>query len=101
MNTQHRKLFLAFGLIGATLFTPFAPASGQEAKRSKSEPLTIQEQGSFAVGGKVTTNPGTFNPKQPTPQGQTLHGDHAYVFYGSHPKSVVGVKALQCQRDRG
>ena len=78
MNTQHRKLFLAFGLIGATLFTP---ASGQEARKSKSEPLTIQEQGSFAVGGKVTTNPGTFNPKQPTPQGQTLHGDHAYVFY--------------------
>ncbi len=45
------------------------------------QPLTIQEQGSFAVGGKVITNPGTFNPKQPTPAGQTLHGDHAYAFY--------------------
>jgi hypothetical protein len=41
----------------------------------------IQEQGSFAAGGKVIKNPGTFNPKQPTPEGQTLHGDHAYVFY--------------------
>ena len=44
-------------------------------------PLIIQEQGSFAVGGKVITNPGTFDPKHPTPSGQTLHGDHAYVFY--------------------
>ena len=65
-------------LIATALLTT---ASAQVARKSKSEPLTIQEQGSFAVGGKVTTNPGTFNPKQPTPQGQTLHGDHAYVFY--------------------
>jgi pimeloyl-ACP methyl ester carboxylesterase len=51
-------------------------------------PLTIQEQGSFAVGGTVVTTPGTFdaigqgayNPA-PDPTGQTLHGDHAYVFY--------------------
>ncbi|HYM76038.1 MAG TPA: alpha/beta fold hydrolase [Candidatus Dormibacteraeota bacterium] len=56
-------------------------ASAQEARKSKFEPLTIQGQGSFAVGGKVITNPGSFNPKQPTPDGQTLHGDHAYVFY--------------------
>jgi hypothetical protein len=56
-------------------------ASAQEASKSKFEPLTIQNQGSFAVGGKVITNSGSFNPKQPTPDGQTLHGDHAYVFY--------------------
>ncbi len=65
-------------LIAAALLTSASP---QVAGNDRSEPLTIQEQGSFAVGGKVTTNPGTFNPKQPTPQGQTLHGDHAYVFY--------------------
>ena len=42
----------------------------------------IQEQGSFAAGGKVITTPGTFDPRTPTnPAGQTLHGDHAYVFY--------------------
>jgi pimeloyl-ACP methyl ester carboxylesterase len=70
--------FTALGLIATALLTS---ASAQVARKDKSEPLTIQEQGSFAVGGKVTTNPGTFNPKQPTPQGQTLHGDHAYVFY--------------------
>jgi pimeloyl-ACP methyl ester carboxylesterase len=51
--------------------------------------LIIQQQGSFAVGGTVITAPGTFDPinhgalnpaNQPS-AGQTLHGDHAYVFY--------------------
>jgi hypothetical protein len=49
---------------------------------SKPTPLVIVEQGSFAVGGKVVTVPGTFDPRKPqTPAGQTYHGDHAYVFY--------------------
>jgi len=51
--------------------------------------LTIREQGSFAIGGSVVTAPGTFdpiaqgayNPAGADPRGQTLHGDHAYVFY--------------------
>jgi hypothetical protein len=43
--------------------------------------LVIQEQGSFAAGGTVVTNPGTFDPYHQTPAGQTFHGDHAYVFY--------------------
>jgi len=49
--------------------------------KSKEKPLMIQEQGSFAVGGTVVTNPGTFNPYNQTPEGQTFHGDHAYIFY--------------------
>jgi pimeloyl-ACP methyl ester carboxylesterase len=56
-------------------------ANSQAAESGRPAPLMIQEQGSFAVGGKVITNPGAFNPKQPTPKGQTLHGDHAYVSY--------------------
>ncbi|MCX8482228.1 MAG: alpha/beta fold hydrolase [Crocinitomicaceae bacterium] len=48
---------------------------------SKPKPIVIQEQGSFTVGGTVITNPGTFDPYKPTPEGQTFHGDHAYVFY--------------------
>jgi pimeloyl-ACP methyl ester carboxylesterase len=52
-------------------------------------PLVIQEQGSFAVGGTTITSPGTFdpikhgsfNPANQASEGQTLHGDHAYVFY--------------------
>lgn len=47
----------------------------------KSTTLMIADQGSFAVGGSVITNPGTFDPIKPTPEGQTFHGDHAYVFY--------------------
>ncbi len=56
---------------------------------AKEKPLKIREQGSFAVGGTVITNPGTFNPYNQTPEGQTFHGDHAYVFY------QVPVKARQ------
>lgn len=50
--------------------------------------LSIARQGSFAVGGTVVTAAGTFDPtvplpagQSPNPAGQTLHGDHAYVFY--------------------
>lgn len=46
------------------------------------KPIVIQEQGSFSVGGSVIGTPGTFDPKKITdPTGQTLHGDHASVFY--------------------
>ncbi|MFT3901791.1 MAG: alpha/beta fold hydrolase [Niabella sp.] len=53
------------------------------------KPLVIEKQGSFAAGGTVITSPGkfdpikqgAFNPAQPDPTGQTLHGDHAAVFY--------------------
>ena len=43
--------------------------------------MLIEKQGSFAVGGTVIDNPGTFDPYHPGPAGQTYHGDHAYVFY--------------------
>jgi pimeloyl-ACP methyl ester carboxylesterase len=57
---------------------------------SKQEPLTIEEQGSFAVGGTVSSTPGTYDNNAPTAAGQTLHGDHAYVFYQipPNPKSL-------------
>jgi hypothetical protein len=57
-----------------------APAAAQGTS-SKPAPLTIQEQGSFAVGGTVITNPGAYDAAKRGPEGQTLHGDHAYVFY--------------------
>ncbi len=78
MNWKYRNT-IAAGLLMAVL--PSTSANAQEATKAGFEPLTIQEQGSFAVGGKVVTHSGTLNPKQPTPDGQTLHGDHAYVFY--------------------
>ncbi len=45
------------------------------------EPLVIQEQGSFAIGGTVSKAAGTYNNNAPTAEGQSLHGDHAYVFF--------------------
>jgi pimeloyl-ACP methyl ester carboxylesterase len=45
-------------------------------------PVTLVDQGSFTAGGTVVTAPGERNPAEPlNPAGQTLHGDHAYVFY--------------------
>jgi len=64
-------------LLAAAAITP---ASAQDGRR-KPEPLVIQEQGSFAVGGTVKTSPGAFDAINRSPAGQTLHGDHAYVFY--------------------
>ncbi|MCE5199581.1 MAG: alpha/beta fold hydrolase [Armatimonadota bacterium] len=48
---------------------------------NKPAPLVIQEQGSFAIGGTVITNPGAYDRFAKTPDGQTFHGDHAYIFY--------------------
>ncbi|WP_320188812.1 alpha/beta hydrolase [Agrobacterium rosae] len=48
---------------------------------TKPQPLIIQEQGSFAVGGTVAKTAGIYNNNAPTAEGQSLHGDHAYVFY--------------------
>src|SRR5688500_17460533 len=59
MSRKHRKSFLALWRIAAILFNS---AIAQATKKSKPEPLRIQEQGSFAVGGSVTTAPGTFAP---------------------------------------
>lgn len=44
-------------------------------------PLVIREQGSFAAGGTVKRTPGTYDSVTRGPAGQSLHGDHAYVFY--------------------
>ena len=47
-----------------------------------SRPVTIADQGSFFAGGKVVTAPGTYKDAEPTNfDGETLHGDAAYVFW--------------------
>ena len=43
--------------------------------------ILITDQGSFAVGGTVIKNEGTYNNIKRTPEGQTFHGDHAYITY--------------------
>jgi len=48
MSGQYRKLFDALLPVAAAIITP---ASAQDTRKSKPEPLMIQGQGSFAVGG--------------------------------------------------
>jgi hypothetical protein len=69
-----------------TIFEIAACGSLQDSRRAAGGGeapgrLVIQDQGSFAVGGTVITNAGTYDPKKTDPEGQTFHGDHAYVFY--------------------
>lgn len=47
------------------------PAKGQHAKSLNPAPIVIEQQGSFAVGGKILVNV----------EGKGFHGDHAYVYY--------------------
>ncbi len=75
---KHRKLTVALLLISAAIV---ASTSVMAGANGKPVPLVIREQGSFAIGGTVITNPGTFDPVKLSPEGQTFHGDHAYVFY--------------------
>lgn len=67
-------------LLFITVSALFPSCSSRDESTDKG-PLIIQEQGSFAVGGTVISNPGTFDQYNQTPEGQTFHGDHAYVFY--------------------
>lgn len=44
-------------------------------------PLVISQQGSFAIGGTVLRCPGQYDSTRAGTEGQTLHGDHAFVTY--------------------
>lgn len=67
--------------IGATMMLLMASCLSLSAQ-NKQPPLIIAEQGSFLVGGTEIVEPGEFDVKNALkPQGQSFHGDHAYVFY--------------------
>jgi hypothetical protein len=74
---RHRVRVLAAIAFGTMVASPQIIA----APADRVQPLMIQEQGSFAVGGTVIQSPGTFDAANPASGGQTLHGDHARVFY--------------------
>jgi hypothetical protein len=78
MTTKYRECFTALVVLFAGIIASACATTGGNGKPA---PLTIREQGGFAVGGTVISNPGTFDPYKMTPAGQTFHGDHAYVFY--------------------
>ena len=58
-------------LASALLLGIIVSACATTSRNDMREPLSIQEQGSFAVGGTLITDG----------EGRTFHGDHAYVFY--------------------
>ena len=72
-KAAHAALLFSIGVLAGE--AALAQESGKQL------PLVIEKQGSFAVGGTVIKNAGTFDPLNPSPDGQTLHGDHAYVSY--------------------
>lgn len=80
MNLKSLKalsaVLLLLGVVSGSAFA--AEKTGIQTQK----PIGIQEQGAFSAGGSVITTPGTFDPKKiADPKGQTLHGDHASVFY--------------------
>lgn len=96
MNMEFMMKFLRVPLIAGGLLAILAvsacvPIREENASQptTQDSPIMLQAQGSFLVGGTVITAPGTFdpiaqgayNPAGPDSAGQTLHGDHAYVFY--------------------
>ena len=67
-----KTMLVAFLAVGMTV--------GSVSAMSK--PVTIEDQGSFMAGGTVVTAAGTYDGSKPmNSSGETLHGDHAYVFY--------------------
>ncbi len=64
-----KKVLLGIALLSVTAF-------------AFQKPVIIKEQGSFMAGGTVITAPGVYKDSEPRNyDGETLHGDHAYVFY--------------------
>ena len=68
-----------------TLLAACTTLPGGARSANSTGPLVIQEQGSFAVGGKVVRTPGSYNNNSPSAAGQSLHGDHLYAFYQVPP----------------
>ena len=78
MNLRQRSTGILATLVLATMATASIAIA---APTVQLKPLMIRAQGSFAVGGSVIQSPGTFDTSNPDSGGQTLHGDHARVFY--------------------
>ena len=68
-------------VVGLSVLTALGIA-GCQSVATQSSALTIERQGYFSAGGTVIKSAGNFDDHNLfEPQGQTLHGDHASVFY--------------------
>ena len=63
MRAKHLNLFATLLLISAGTISSVNAMAGEKGRPA---PLIIEEQGSFAVGGTVITNPGTFDRAMPS-----------------------------------
>jgi pimeloyl-ACP methyl ester carboxylesterase len=78
LNKINQSLvFVIFASYLSILLTACRPAKQAIGDNS----IIIQQQGSFAVGGTVIKNEGIYDNIKRTPEGQTFHGDHAYITY--------------------
>ena len=70
MNTRIKTILCVAAALAATT-----------AASAMSHPVMLEDQGSFFAGGVVKTAPGAYTGQPLDRSGETLHGDHAYVFY--------------------
>ena len=69
-------------LAGAVLLAVSVSACTSDLSSSNhNELITLVDQGTFSAGGSVIEAKETYDPYHPKPEGMTLHGDHASVFY--------------------
>ena len=71
-----KKIFKSAIVLSATILSLIG-CTNRTQESDASSMMVVKEQGSFAVGGKVLTDE----------KGNTLHGDHAYVFYQIPPNA--------------
>lgn len=77
MKNYLNSAFKITFIIGIVLLMSACAATKQQPKM-----LTLVDQGAFSAGGSVVKKAGVFDSKKITDSaGQTLHGDHASVFY--------------------
>lgn len=77
MKKRHLRLLIPLLIVACM----FVSACSTTSASNRQDALIIKDQGSFAVGGTIVTAPGAYAPFSRSPEGQTYHGDHAYVFY--------------------
>jgi hypothetical protein len=80
MKYKASQCFIGVSILVITL-SIVASATTAAPPQQANSAIVLADQGSFMVGGTFVTNPGTFDPVASTPDGQTIHGDHAYVQY--------------------
>jgi len=82
MNTRFDIKIINALLITSMTIWMLGCAAERSPKDITSHAITLETQGSFAIGGATVTHAGTFSEKNfLSPEGQTAYGDHGYVFY--------------------